>query len=100
LKKLAGKIGKGTELTLKEDVSQVGGGSLPLQDLPTIVVTIKPLGFSVNELEESLRKGDPPIISRISKDELILDVRTVFDEEIPLLVAGLEKALIPASQNK
>jgi L-seryl-tRNA(Ser) seleniumtransferase len=100
LKKLAGKIGKGTELTLKEDVSQVGGGSLPLQELPTIVVAIKPLGFSVNELEESLRKGDPPIISRISKDELILDVRTVFDEEIPLLVAGLEKALIPASQNK
>jgi L-seryl-tRNA(Ser) seleniumtransferase len=100
LKKLAGKIGKGTELTLKEDVSQVGGGSLPLQELPTIVVAIKPLGFSVNELEESLRKGDPPIISRISKDELILDVRTVFDEEIPLLVAGLEKALIPASENK
>jgi L-seryl-tRNA(Ser) seleniumtransferase len=100
LKRLAGKIEKGTELTLKEDVSQVGGGSLPLQELPTIVVTIKPLGFSVNELEESLRKGDPPIISRISKDELILDVRTVFDEEIPLLVAGLEKALIPASQNK
>lgn len=100
LKRLAGKIEKGTELTLKEDVSQVGGGSLPLQELPTIVVTIKPAGFSVNGLEENLRKGDPPIISRISKDELILDMRTVFDEEIPLLVAGLEKALIPASENK
>jgi len=100
LKRLAGKIEKGTELTLKEDVSQVGGGSLPLQELPTIVVTIKPAGFSVNALEENLRKGDPPIISRISKDELILDMRTVFDEEIPLLVAGLEKALIPASENK
>ena len=100
LKRLAGKIEKGTELTLKEDVSQVGGGSLPLQELPTIVVTIKPTGFSVNGLEENLRKGDPPIISRISKDELILDMRTVFDEEIPILVAGLEKALIPASQNK
>lgn len=100
LKRLAGKIEKGTELTLKEDVSQVGGGSLPLQELPTIVVTIKPAGFSINGLEENLREGDPPIISRISKDELILDMRTVFDEEIPLLVAGLEKALIPASENK
>ena len=70
--------------TLKEDVSQVGGGSLPLQELPTIVVAIKPLDFSLNSLEEHLRRSDPPIISRISKEELILDMRTVFDEEIPL----------------
>jgi L-seryl-tRNA(Ser) seleniumtransferase len=79
-------------ISLKEDVSQVGGGALPLQELPTVVVAVKPLDFSVNSLEESLRKGDPPIISRISKEELILDMRTVFDEEIPLLAAGIERA--------
>jgi L-seryl-tRNA(Ser) seleniumtransferase len=78
---------------LREDISQVGGGALPLQELPTIVLAIKPIDFSVNRLEENLRKVDPPIISRISKDELILDMRTVFDEEIPLLATGLEKAL-------
>ena len=86
-------MNKRMTFTLKEDVSQVGGGALPLQELPTMVIAIKPLDFSVNSLEENLRKGDPPIISRISKEELILDMRTVFDEEIPLLVAGLEKAL-------
>ena len=79
--------------TLREDVSQVGGGALPLQELPTIVVAIKPLDFSVNSLEENLRKGEPPIISRISKEELILDMRTVNDEEIPILAAGIEKTL-------
>jgi L-seryl-tRNA(Ser) seleniumtransferase len=78
---------------LKEDVSQVGGGALPLQELPTIIVAIKPLHFSLNSLEGHLRKSDPPIIARISKEELILDMRTVFDEEIPLLAAGIEKAL-------
>jgi L-seryl-tRNA(Ser) seleniumtransferase len=93
LKKLQGMMNKRMTFTLKEDVSQVGGGALPLQELPTMVIAIKPLNFSVNSLEENLRKGDPPIISRISKEELILDMRTVFDEEIPLLVAGLEKAL-------
>jgi L-seryl-tRNA(Ser) seleniumtransferase len=79
--------------TLREDVSQVGGGALPLQELPTIVVAIKPLDFSVNNLEENLRKGESPIISRISKEELIWDMRTIFDEEIPFLAAGIEKAL-------
>jgi L-seryl-tRNA(Ser) seleniumtransferase len=86
-------VDKGTQLTLREDVSQVGGGALPLQELPTMVLAVKPLDFSVNELEENLRKGEPPIISRISKDELILDMRTVLDEEIPFLALGLEKAL-------
>lgn len=93
LRRLAGEIGKEAELTVREDCSQVGGGALPLQELPTMVLAIKPRTLSVNKLEENLRKGDPPIISRISKEELILDMRTVFDEEIPLLAAGLEKAL-------
>jgi L-seryl-tRNA(Ser) seleniumtransferase len=94
LKILPERIKKKVELSLREDISQVGGGALPLQELQTIVLALKPIDFSVNRLEESLRKGEPPIITRISKDELILDMRTVFDKEIPLLAAGLEKALI------
>jgi L-seryl-tRNA(Ser) seleniumtransferase len=93
LKRLAGTLENKVEINLREDVSQVGGGALPLQELQTIVLAIKPVDFSVNRLEENLRKGQPPIVSRISKDELILDMRTVFDEEIPLLAAGIEKAL-------
>jgi L-seryl-tRNA(Ser) seleniumtransferase len=93
LKRLTGTMKEKIEINLREDVSQVGGGALPLQALQTIVLAIKPIDISVNRLEENLRKGQPPIISRISKDELILDMRTVFDEEIPLLAAGIEKAL-------
>jgi L-seryl-tRNA(Ser) seleniumtransferase len=100
LKRLSETIKKRIKLALKEEVSQVGGGALPLQELPTIVLALKPINFSVNRLEESLRKVEPPIISRISKDELILDMRTVFDEEIPLLAAGLEKALTQIAKGK
>jgi len=100
LKRLAGIENKRMTLALKEDVSQVGGGALPLQQLPTAVVAIKPLDLSVNSLEENLRKGDLPIISRISKEELLLDMRTIFDEEIPLLAAGIEKALEQMAKGK
>jgi len=93
LKRLKGI--KGITAVLKEDVSQVGGGSLPLQELPTIVVAIQPLSLTVNDLERNLRKNSPPIVSRISKDELILDLRTLFDEEIPPVALAIEKALIP-----
>jgi L-seryl-tRNA(Ser) seleniumtransferase len=93
LKRLSDRIKKEIQLTLREDVSQVGGGALPLQELPTMVIAIKPLNFSVNNLEKNLRQGEPPIIARISREELILDMRTVFDKEIPLMAASLEKAL-------
>ena len=100
LKRLSGVTDSKMIFTLKEDVSQVGGGALPLQDLPTLVVAIKPIEVSVNSLEENLRKGDPPIVCRISKEELILDMRTVFDEEIPMLAAGIEKALAHIAKGK
>jgi L-seryl-tRNA(Ser) seleniumtransferase len=100
LKRLSGIVDKRLTCTLREDVSQVGGGALPLQELPTIVMSIRPLDFSVNRLEEELRKGDPPIISRISKEELILDMRTIFDQEIPLLAAGIEKVLTQIAADK
>jgi L-seryl-tRNA(Ser) seleniumtransferase len=100
LKRLFGLTENRMLFTLREDVSQVGGGALPLQELPTIVVAIKPLDFSINNLEENLRKGELPIISRISKEELILDMRTVIDEEIPLLAEGIEKALTKIAERK
>ena len=99
LKRLSRMTNKRITVTLKEDVSQVGGGALPLQELPTIAVAIKPLDFSVNRFEENLRKGDPPVISRISKDELVLDMRTVLDEEIPLLADGIGKALAQIAES-
>ena len=93
LKRLKGI--EGITAVLREDVSQVGGGSLPLQELPTIVVAVRPLSLTVNDLERDLRKNSPPIVSRISKDEVILDLRTIFDEEIPPVALGIEKALLP-----
>ncbi len=99
-KRLEGITNQKITLTLREDVSQVGGGALPLQELPTMVMALGPSDFSVNQLEENLRRGDPPIISRISKEELILDMRTVFDEEVPLLAAGIEKVLTKIAASK
>jgi L-seryl-tRNA(Ser) seleniumtransferase len=100
LKRLSGMMNQKITFALREDASQVGGGALPLQELPTIVISIKPLDFSVNSLEENLRKGDLPIISRISKEELIFDMRTVFNEEIPLLAEEIKKALTKTAESK
>ncbi|RPJ04711.1 MAG: L-seryl-tRNA(Sec) selenium transferase [Deltaproteobacteria bacterium] len=95
LRQLSGTSRDQATFALGKDVSQVGGGSLPIQELPSIVFTVKPESCSVNDLEERLRKGAPAVIVRIRKEEIVLDMRTVLDEEIPLLAGALEKALSP-----
>jgi L-seryl-tRNA(Ser) seleniumtransferase len=75
------------------DASQSGGGALPEVEFETYAVALKPMKLSVNKLEERLRHGDPPVITRIKEDALIIDARTVRDSEVEILVKALNKAL-------
>jgi L-seryl-tRNA(Ser) seleniumtransferase len=80
-------------VNLKEETSQVGGGALPLQALPTIVVALRPLRTSAANLEARLRNGDPPVIARVKEEEVLLDLRTVAETEEKALVEGVCQAL-------
>ena len=66
--------------------SVAGGGSTPDQTLPAWLVELP--GNAV-ALERQLRAGDPPVIARIEKDRVVLDLRTVFADEEPALLAAL-----------
>jgi L-seryl-tRNA(Ser) seleniumtransferase len=89
-----GKNRPEARVQVREDRSQAGGGSLPEVGFRTYVVAVKPLALTVNQLEERLRRGQPPVIARIHDDALILDMRTVSDLEIAPLVKALVKALV------
>jgi L-seryl-tRNA(Ser) seleniumtransferase len=81
------------KVEIQKDSSQVGGGALPLVELPTWVVALTPLKTPVNQLEEQMRGSDPPIISRISNDQIIIDPRTIDEGEVNLLLIGIKKAI-------
>lgn len=78
-----------TEIRVIEDSSQSGGGALPEIEFQTFVVAIRPSAISVNALEERLRLNNPPIIARIKDDSLVLDARTVRDNEIDIIVKAV-----------
>jgi L-seryl-tRNA(Ser) seleniumtransferase len=84
---------KGASIEMISEHSQVGGGSLPLQNLPTWAVAFKPHKARVELLEAELRNQDPPIIARISDDQLILDLRTITADELRTVAQGITKAL-------
>ena len=69
----------------EKGISQVGGGSMPLERLDTYVITIKPNKFSVSYLEKKLRNSESHIIGRINEDKYILDVRTIEKDEFDFI---------------
>ncbi len=82
----------GVRVSVRQGQSQVGGGSLPLVELPTWVVGLKVDGVSASRLEQALREGVPPVIARILKEEVILDLRTVQEEELSALAGVVARA--------
>ena len=88
------------QATVIEGRSAVGGGSLPGETLPTALLAItepkrrgQPKAAGLQRLAEKLRQYDPPIISRIEDDRLLLDPRTVLEEEDEVVITGLRWAL-------
>jgi L-seryl-tRNA(Ser) seleniumtransferase len=72
-------------------LSAVGGGSAPGIELPTWLVAIERNGLSPDALEQQLRSRTPPVIARIEKDRVLLDLRTVFPAQDAQLTGLLQR---------
>ncbi len=81
------------EANIEDSYSEVGGGSLPTERIPTRCVVLDIKTISINSFEENLRTNHIPLIARINKDRVYLDVRTIDDKEIELVVDAIKYAL-------
>lgn len=79
---------------LKEDYSYVGGGAFPMNRISTIVVEINHDDYSASEIDLKLRKCKLPVIGRIKNDTFILDLRTIFENQINELANVINTTLI------
>lgn len=69
--------------------SQAGSGSLPAREIPSWGVRLTPRDGSLDELAAALRTGDPSILARARDDGLLLDMRTLDDDELPEIATRL-----------
>ena len=81
------------EVVVRPGASKSGGGALPLLDLPSRLVGLRLKGLSAESLERLMRTHEPAIIGRIENDLFLMDLRTVAEDEIPIIVAALETIL-------
>ena len=81
---------RGVETRLVAGTSEVGGGSLPGHEMPTVLLAVS---GPASRLVAALRRGEPPVIARVEKDTCMLDPRTVLRGEDETLVDAVEAAV-------
>ncbi len=71
---------------VEETVARVGGGALPLAELPSFACAVE------EELATPLRAGEPPVVAVVRDGRCLLDCRTLTDGEVDEVAAAVAAA--------
>jgi len=82
----AGRLAELVDGEVEETVARVGGGALPLAELPSFACAVE------EELAVPLRLGEPPVIGVVRDGRLLLDCRTLSDSETNEVAAAVAAA--------
>jgi L-seryl-tRNA(Ser) seleniumtransferase len=85
----------GPAASLRPGTSVAGGGSLPGEGLESVLVEVDPAPAGTGEVLARLRAGDPPVVARVERDRVVVDLRTVPPELDALVARALAAALAP-----
>ncbi len=78
-----------TGANVVQSTAFVGAGALPQEDLQSYALTLSFPDITPQALSAALRKNDPPVIGRIERGRVMLDMRTVRDGELSMIVSAL-----------
>ena len=80
------------EARLRETLGYAGGGAMPMHPLPGVAIALRSVRFGAEDLARRLRTGATPVLGRIERDLVLLDLRTVADDELPALAQAIRDA--------
>jgi len=98
LSRRADELAAATGGTVVAATARVGGGALPLLELPGPAVAIDPGPAGADALAADLRAGDPAVVGRIHDGRLLLDPRTLTDDEAREVARAVRAVLQPNGQ--
>jgi len=78
--------------TVEETVARVGGGALPLHELASFACAVD------ETLAAPLRAGDPPVVGIVRDGKLLLDCRTLADDEIDEVARAVASVAVARDQ--
>jgi L-seryl-tRNA(Ser) seleniumtransferase len=92
----AGRAVGSVSVEVADDVGYLGSGSLPMEALPTRVLRLRSHTMKAEALARALRLDEACVFTRVADDAVVLDVRTLTDDEIPLIAAAVGRVLASA----
>ena len=92
-RRLRSRLPEGNHVRLLDGNSVVGGGSCPECLLPTKLIALESNSVRPAAIESRLRLQDPAVIIRIEDDRALIDLRTVFPAQEPMLIEAICKAV-------
>ncbi|HIP83244.1 MAG TPA: L-seryl-tRNA(Sec) selenium transferase, partial [Desulfocapsa sulfexigens] len=99
IRRLGGAVKLRKYIKLQPTVSRVGGGAMPEHGLDSWALVIQPGEIGASRLERWFRELPVPLILRIEDEKMIIDLRTILEDDIPLLIDILKSFLNKGYQN-
>ncbi len=90
LERISQMVDNDIKLGTLNEKARVGGGSLPLVSLPSCQVFMESARINAGALAARLRRADIPVIARVHKNQVLLDLRSVMEDEDEQLLAAIQ----------
>ncbi|MCK5762880.1 MAG: L-seryl-tRNA(Sec) selenium transferase [Clostridiales bacterium] len=84
---------KDIDIRIIDGESQVGGGTFPLDVIPSALIEINSTKLSVSQISSKLRNLEVPIITRISENRILLDIRTLQENDFEYIASSINNIL-------
>jgi L-seryl-tRNA(Ser) seleniumtransferase len=84
----------GLEVEVRDDSAFVGGGSIPDIAMPTVVIALAARSVTEGEFAARLRAGTPAVVARLQDARVLIDLRTVFEDQEKSLLTAIREGVI------
>ena len=92
-------VKKELKIEIEQSRAEFGSGAVPLEDIPSYAVSLQSEKLKPEKIAKLLRIGDPPVFGYIKNDKVYLDMRTVFPDQIPVLVHCINSLYIETGKS-
>jgi len=97
IRRIRSKIPATIQLKVVKGSSQVGGGALPLLEIPSFLIAVEADGYSPQQIDSRFRQCTIPVLGRINRGQYLLDMRTLQETDIHALIAAMKSISEPES---
>jgi L-seryl-tRNA(Ser) seleniumtransferase len=92
-RKIKRRFGPRLQVEVVESVARAGGGSLPHHPLPSRALALAVASLSAQDLEIQLRRASTPVIGRVERGVVLLDLRTLLPGDQETIMTVLAEVL-------